>query len=296
MDYKNIYQESFDKTISDVTETILKDLKSLKSKNKNVNNLCNKYNENLNSQKEEIENKIKNKYPDLFISYQNAVNEYDSNHVLNFIQFDFPSFLNKYTDAQLKKVATDLGVHKAFSKASINFANSREYLHYAYKLNKYYDAYSLNFDDQSSNPVNKIEFEKMKDELFPNLNPVKDNKIPDSKPIKKESTAKTNLTQKEKLYLAFLLYELTVKRSGIGKSEFIRIIILLENTFMPEMLSTKKISNFTEYKNLNQLKSNMSIIKKKDFLQRLESKAIDLNLDVIQGEIGKKILDLKNHK
>lgn len=287
MDYKKIYQESFDKTISNTEVKIIANLKASRIKDINANTVLNEIGVELYKHSMAAEEAIQKKFLDIYNSQQSAIKEYESNHFENFLKHDFPKFSSSFSESQLKNFITDLSVLKAHSKANINFDNSREYLEYAYKLNKNYSYYNLNFDSQESNPVHFKVFNKMKKELYPNSMPEPGINLSNDIQTTKSSSNKINLTKNEKIYLAFLLYDLNYNGIGIGKAEFIRILILIENTFKPEMLSTTKLGNFTEYIYFNNL--NMNRYDKMKFLQNLKSKLTDLKLDIINTEIEKKL-------
>ncbi|MEX0997796.1 MAG: hypothetical protein WDZ45_12160 [Flavobacteriaceae bacterium] len=263
-------------------------------KNKNGNTLLNKIDQNLFHQREEREIELKNNHPDLYKSYVDSINEYASDHLENFIKFDLPAFLSEYSESQLETFFTELAAYRAFSKAKNNFSNSRLFLEYAYDLNKYYTKYTLNFDDQNSNPLKSKVFDKMKKERFPDSKPEPGIYLEreEIKPDKKKH--QVILTEKEKYYLSFILFELLQAHSPMNKVEFMKIIVLTQNTFDESILKTKTPANLTSYKNLNELDKNFS--HKIEFLSELKVKVGAFKLREVQAVIGSKITKLKNSK
>jgi len=293
MDYKNNHDKSFNDSISDIEKKIINELKESKLKNKKVNNVLNHIDENLFHQKEVRENELKSNYPDLYKSYVNSLNEYDCDHFENFIKFNLPAFLSIYSDTQLETFFTQLGKYKASSKANINFSNSRLFLEYAYELNEHYNKYTLNFDNHSSNPLNSKLFEKMKIALFPNFNAGPGIYLEKEK-IKPKKDQQIIFTDKEKYYLSYILFELLETRSIMNKVEFMKVILLIQNTFDESLLKSKTPANLTSYKNLKELEENS--LKKIKFLSELKVKAGYFNLKEIQAVIGSKITKLTNSK
>jgi ferritin-like metal-binding protein YciE len=241
MDYKSTYLEAFKRTIDELDLKIISHLKTSKERNKNFTALFNSINDDLRSKEENLKTSLLKNNPALLEAFQSRYEEYESDHLSSFFQFDFLEILEIYPQGTLINMAKKIGNYDGVSLAFNNFSNSFEFLETVYVLNKNYEYYSLGFDPDNI-PQNSELFYQMHKERFPKNNqPIwEETIIKESKrqtPIIKDDSEKLEkvenqiapgdiLEDNEKLYILHLLKEFTHQGSEIKTTEFLRILHL----------------------------------------------------------------------
>ena len=243
MDFNSIYSVAFTKTIDEIDSEIISRVETSRKRNKNYNALSNSIKKNLSKKVEFTKISLKTKYSDLLESFKRRFEEYESNHLTSFFQFDFPDYAEKYSEQELYNCAKELGILEGKTRAYYNFSNSYEYLKAMYDLNKNYEHYTLNFDP-NENPMDSDLFHDMQKERFPGIGQEPDWEVEVLKEIeKKELKEQKSLKEKEgeegkflnpgstldkpeKLYILHLLYQLVTFGSEMTTTEFLRILHL----------------------------------------------------------------------
>lgn len=245
MDYKNLFQESFEKTIGEIDSNIISQTKKSKERNRNFLTLSNELQKHLKEKEKHTHRSLVERYPDLLVVFNNRFQAYESDHLSSFFKFDFTDFSEKYSEEDLYRCAIALGAFEAYSRGENNFSNSNKFLENAYILDKNYEAYSTKFGpNHDLNPIRSDLFLKMQKERFPGYgqepnweeaalnNAKKEEPEEKEKPQEKEQLEQRHLKpggaleKSEKLYVLHLLYELLSQGSEMTATEYMRILHL----------------------------------------------------------------------
>lgn len=305
MDYKTIYLNTFNKKIEEIDSDIISLVKTFKKRNKNFTAKANQITKDLLAKEEDMKISVHHNFPDIFQKYTNRFNEYGSDHLTSFFEYDFPDLSNTYSESSLKQCAGELGAYQGHSRAVVNFPNSRIFLEAIYVLGKNYECYTLNFDPNNS-PENSALFYEMQRERFsgygqePNLvdealleikkEELKEQKNPEAREQLKGNYLKPGsvFNKPEKRYILHLLYQLLSQGSEMKATEFMRILHLTTDIIDPTVDINESPPHYRQVH--EGFSKNYPKNKKLELIKRVISKTQEYQLPMLKQILNDKLI------
>lgn len=278
MDYKKNYNVYYRRTIKRINHQLIKFVILSKQNKKNPNKTLNTISEFLYQKEQQWRDYSALKYPEVFNQYNNRYNEYEGDYLNNFFLYDFCTSSSK-DKVDPKKISAHLGIYEALYTARINFPKSREFLEYAYALNKYFDKYSLDFSSYEDNPIKSKLFEKMQNKRYPRSQSDYEKKDTIQNEVSRNNKSELELVtlvldDAEKLYIMHLLLQLLQEGASDMKTpEYFRILSIIK-TVIPDYPSSPDAypPNYRKvHDGLLQLPKNKIIITINNVLTKLHS-------------------------
>jgi len=275
MDYNDTYRTFFNNTINRTEKKILVFIKDSKKKKKNFLSISNQIKNQLGKKEKEFQDSLIKVDPELYKSFKNRFQEYDSEHLANFFKYELEENCELPTSILRRFVAVS-AIYEGLSLAIENFSKSDEFLKIAYSLDKNYEDYTLNFS-QNENPINSELFTEMKKERYPGFGeetnweamaspgilkgeekkekPTKQfQKNKESDKFSDDDTFDTNLKAINSEVKLFIIRQIYLLNSPIDKylslPELMKLLRILDGA-LDSSIFHKKTSNITAYRKLN---------------------------------------------
>jgi hypothetical protein len=273
MDYNDTYTTFFNNTINRTEKKILAFVKDSKKNNTNFLRISDEIKNQLGKKEKQFQDSLIKIDPELYKSFKNRFRDYDSDYLESFFEHELVN-KSELPSPILRRFVALSGIYEGLSRAIENFPNSDEFLKVAYKLDKNYEYYTLNFS-QNENPIYSKLFNEMKKEFYEGFaeesnweakallnlkgeeKKEKSSKLsPTNKELEKfsdQDLLETTLKEISPEVKLFLIRQINLLKSPINKylslPELMKLLRILDGT-LDSSIFQKHPSNITEYRKL----------------------------------------------